>query len=148
MGRSRIFNAAMAGLLFANTGIAAQSTSPPTPIRLVDVQGRPVAGAVVGADFRMIGNGSHPSDPERDRTPDDGRAGRGVADDDVWYRTLRDSGGSRSPAGRCDHGHARQLGKPASIVMHPACRVRLRVECPGFRELEARYHAELGGPNW
>jgi Tol biopolymer transport system component len=39
-------------------------------------------------------------------------------------------------------------GKPATIVMHPACRVRLRVECPGFRELEAQYRAELGGPHW
>ena len=41
-----------------------------------------------------------------------------------------------------------QIGKPVTIAMHPACRVRLRVECPGFRELEEKYHAELGGPTW
>jgi hypothetical protein len=34
------------------------------------------------------------------------------------------------------------------IVMHPACRVRLRVECPGFGELAEKYHADLGGENW
>ena len=32
--------------------------------------------------------------------------------------------------------------------MHPACRLRLRVECPGFREVETEYHVELGGPDW
>ena len=32
--------------------------------------------------------------------------------------------------------------------MHPACRVRLRVECPGFREVAEKYHAELGGESW
>ena len=25
-----------------------------------------------------------------------------------------------------------QIGKPITIVMHPACRVRLRVDCPGL----------------
>ncbi len=41
-----------------------------------------------------------------------------------------------------------KLGDPITIVMRPACRVRLRVECPGFRELEKTYHAEINGPNW
>ena len=32
--------------------------------------------------------------------------------------------------------------------MYPACRVRLRVECPGFSEPAEKYHADLGGPSW
>ena len=39
-------------------------------------------------------------------------------------------------------------GKPVTVVMHPACRVRFRVECPGLREVAEKYHADLGGENW
>ncbi len=34
------------------------------------------------------------------------------------------------------------------ISLYPACRVRLRVECSGFRELEAKYQFKLVGSGW
>ncbi len=59
MRRSCILEAAIAALLFANTGTTAAALFPPTRIQLVDVQGRPVAGAVVGIDVQY----------DRDREP-------------------------------------------------------------------------------
>ncbi len=41
-----------------------------------------------------------------------------------------------------------QTARPITIVMHPACRVRLRVDCPGFREVEREYHLEPRGDRW
>ena len=35
-----------------------------------------------------------------------------------------------------------------TIALHEACRVRLRVECPGLREIARKYDAELGGDGW
>ena len=53
-----------------------------------------------------------------------------------------------SPADRSEQGRASDIGKPVTIVMYPACRVRLRVECSGFRELETKYHIKLNGSGW
>ena len=35
-----------------------------------------------------------------------------------------------------------------TTVMHPGCRVRLRAECSGFRELESKYQIKLNGSGW
>ena len=50
MDRSGILKAAVAALLAPVRG-SPRAQSPPTPIRLVDVQGRLVAGAVVSTYF-------------------------------------------------------------------------------------------------
>ena len=125
-----------------------------TPLRLVDVRGQPVAGAVVSTYFEKDRDRSSSFDPSGvERVEDVGLERRGIV-------------GARGPApSGCDRAvyamrpekdrplvglsvTREQLGKPITIVMHPACRVRLRVECPGFRELEENYHFELDGSCW
>jgi WD40 repeat protein len=148
MRRSCILEAAIAVLLIASTGIAARAQAPPTPIRLIDLQGHPVAGAIVGTDLQH----------DRDREPSfTSREGIEARTDERGEASLAIRYETGIYAIREDHDRPlvgvttvtrEQLGKPATIVMHPACRVRLRVECPGFRELEEKYHAELGGPTW
>jgi WD40 repeat protein len=126
----------------------------PTVVRLVDTEGRPVAGAVVGTSFTR--------DRDRDRSfvPTEGTEfqtsdERGEAplrlpvtlpmtSATVYaIRPDRDR-----PLVGLDRVGREQIGKQATIVMHPACRLRLRVECPGFRELEAKYHIEPIGSSW
>jgi WD40 repeat protein len=165
--------AAVAAILIPPTGIAAlgqvprfqpgrASQSPdgpalrvaPTPLRLVDAQGHPIAGAVVATYF----------------TRDVDRESRFTPGEEVESRTSDQHGEVSLPLGipvrregvgiyaiRPDRDRLlvgvhtltrEQVGQRAMIVMHPACRVRLRVECPGFRELRAKFHAELGGPDW
>jgi hypothetical protein len=140
---------AVAILLITSAGTPARGQHPPTPIRLVDREGRPVAGAVVGTVF------SYDAEREPSLTPSVPSQAR--ITDDRGGASLPLTRESSLCAIREDKGHPlvgavkvkqEQLGKPITIVMYPACRVRFRVECAGFRELEEKYHAELGGPNW
>src|SRR5262249_52760132 len=39
-------------------------------------------------------------------------------------------------------------GTPITVVMHPACRVRLRVECAGLREMAKRFTQPLPDADW
>ena len=42
-----------------------------------------------------------------------------------------------------------RAGRPIAVEMHPACRVRLRVECPGQSALEEKYpRRALRGGDW
>ena len=150
------FNVAAIVMLTLASGIDVQAQSPPTPIHLVDTQGRPVAGAVVSTYF------TRDLDRESSFTPSEELSLKSRTSNEQGEATLMLSlRNSRSVkavfAIRPDKERplvgirkvtSEELGKPNTIVMHPACRVRLRVECPGFRELEEWYHAELGGPGW
>jgi WD40 repeat protein len=125
-----------------------------TVFRLVDAQGRPVAGAVVGTSF--IGDGDRtvpfvPAEGTESQVSDE----QGEAS--LTLSAVRPMGSTGFYAIRPDRDRPLvgvgvvslwESDKPATIVMHPACRLRLRVECPGFRELETKYHVELNGPNW
>jgi WD40 repeat protein len=125
-----------------------------TVFRMVDAQGRPVAGAVVGTSF--IGDGDRkglfmPAEGTESQVSDE----RGEASLTLSaVRPMRSMGfyairpdGDRPLVG-VGVVSIWESDKPVTIVMHPACRLRLRVECPGFRELETKYHVELNGPNW
>ena len=125
-----------------------------TPLRLVDTQGRPVAGAVVSHYFSRDGD-REPSftvpEPIESKTSD---AQGGVAlkleipghlDGTGIFAIRQDKG--RPLVGL--HKVTREgIGKPATIVMYPACRVLFRIESTGLPALEKKYHAELTGPGW
>jgi len=125
-------------------------------IRLVDAEGHPVAGAVAGSYFQRDADHDpsfQPSDPAGASTSD----ARGELalklsipahlDGVGVYAIRQDGDGPIVGLQRVSREEIRS-GKPVTVVMHPACRVRLRVECPGFRELAEKYHAELGGEDW
>jgi WD40 repeat protein/beta-lactamase regulating signal transducer with metallopeptidase domain len=125
-----------------------------TPLRLVDALGRPVAGAVVSTVFtrdRDKETSFIPSDAvETKRSDTKGEIALmlsigGHQEGDGVYAIRQEAD---LPIVGLHKVTREEIGKPVTIVMHPACRVRFRVECPGFRELEEKYHAELGGPNW
>ena len=129
--------------------LAGHAESAPIRIRLVDIQGRPVAGALVGTGF------VRDADREPSYTPDEGAEATISDQRGEASLTLRERMGIYAIRPDKDrplvgvHEVAREeSGKPITIVMHPACRVRLRVECPGFRDLEKKYHVALSGPNW
>ncbi len=125
-------------------------------IRLVDAEGRPVAGAVASSFFQRDVDREpsfRPSDAKEAPTSDP----RGelalkleIAGhlDGAGVYAIR-QGGDRPLVGL--HKVTREQireGKPVTIAMHPACRVRVRVESPGLREVAEKYHADLGGENW
>ena len=41
-----------------------------------------------------------------------------------------------------------QIGKPITIVMHPACRILLQIESQGLHALEKKFNAQLTGRGW
>ena len=126
------------------------------PIRLVDAEGRPVAGAVASSFFQRDVDREpsfRPSDVKEAPTSDPrgelalklGIAGH--LDGAGIYAIRQD--GDRPFVGL--HKVTREQireGKPVTVTMHPACRVRVRVESPGLREVAEKYHADLGGENW
>ncbi len=126
-----------------------------TQIRLVDVQGRPVEGAIAGTYFQRDAD----KEPHF-RVPERGEAATSDAQGALALRLSIPShlNGAGIYAIRQDSDlpivglksvsrEEIRDGKPVTIVMHPACRVRMRVESPGLRELFAKYHADPG-PNW
>ena len=127
-----------------------------TPLLLVDTQGRPVAGAVVSTFF------TRDLDRESSFTPSEELSLKPQTSDERGEATLTLSlwhpkaakavyairPDKERPLVGMHKVTGEELGKPNTIVMHPACRVRLRVECPAFRELEKQYHADLEGPGW
>ncbi len=125
-------------------------------VRLVDGRGQPVAGAVA-SDFLYRDADHDPSFMPMEPTAAPTSDARGELtltldvpdhrDATAVYAIRRD--GDRPLVGvqRVTREDLRG-GKPVTVVMHPACRVRLRVECPGFRELEEKFHVELGGAGW
>ncbi len=124
-----------------------------TPLRLVNGSGQPVAGATVST-FRKEGDRWPSWDP--DLAPESTTSdSNGEASLNLAVLSFRDGEGIYAIRPATDRplvGVAKvardQLGKPNTIVMHPACRVRLRVEGPGFRELEKNYHFELDRSCW
>jgi WD40 repeat protein len=123
-------------------------------IRLVDADGRPVQGAVASSFFSRDAD----REPSFTAAPPSEMAtsnARGQVALTLEIPSHLDAAGIyaiRPHDGRPLVGVGNvtreELDKPITIVMHPACRVRLRVECPGFRELEEKFHVELDGPDW
>jgi WD40 repeat protein len=124
-----------------------------TPLRLVDSQSRPVAGAIVAGFFWSLGEGSTSFTPFNLKESSSSDA-RGEASLNLAL------GGRQEATAVCaiQQGKERvliglsrvtraQIGKPVTIVMDPACRVRLRAECSRFRDLESKYHVKLTGPD-
>ena len=124
------------------------------PFHLVDARGQPVAGATVSIYFEKDGDRSSSFDPlelvESKTSDPKGEASLGL-------EVLRHLDGTGVYAIRPEQDRPlvglanvtrEQLGKPVTIVMHPACRVRLRVDCPGFREAEEKHHFELDRSCW
>jgi WD40 repeat protein len=124
-------------------------------IRLVDTEGRPVAGAVVGANFGIDADVSpRPATAGAYQVMSDARGELALR---LWMPPWEN--GKTIYALRYDGDHPLaglseltrdelRRGEPIAIVMHPACRVRLRAESPGFREVEETYHAEPRGGRW
>ncbi len=125
-------------------------------IRLVDAAGHPVAGAVASDYFHRdadVEPSFRPSETKGASTSD----ARGELSlrlsipshlDGVGVYAIRQDGDAPLVGVQRVSREDLTGGKPLTVVMHPACRVRLRVECPGFRELAEKYHAELGGEDW
>ena len=122
-----------------------------TPLRLVDSQGQPVAGARVSTYFERDRDRSSSFTPaesiEEKATDARGEASltleiAGHLEGAGVYAIRQEPGQDRPLVGV--HNVTRdQIGKPVTITMYPACRVRFRAECPGFRELAAKYNVEL-----
>ncbi len=116
-----------------------------TPLRLVDLQGHPVAGAVVGTSFERDRDRERLFRPveanESDTSDARGEASLTLTDGTAVYAIRQDKEGAIvgvhlvAPA---------EVGRPIAIVMHPACRVRMRIDLPELRAAAARFHAELG----
>src|SRR5262249_25487943 len=112
-------------------------------IRLVDAEGRPVAGAVASSYFqRDVDHEAsfRPSDPKAAPTSDPRGelalelAIPGHLDGTGVYAIRQDGDLPLVGLHKVTCEQIRE-GKPVTVVMHPACRVRLRVECPGLREV-------------
>jgi WD40 repeat protein len=127
-----------------------------TPIRLVDTAGRPVAGALAGSFlWRDVDRepSFQPASPQEGATSD--ARGElalmlevpGHLDAAAVYAIRRDGDSSLVGLRRVT-GEEIRGGRPVAVVLHPACRVRVRVECPGFRELEEKYRVDLRGGDW
>jgi WD40 repeat protein/beta-lactamase regulating signal transducer with metallopeptidase domain len=129
---------------------------PPTsmPLRLVDAQGQPVVGAIVGSYFWRVGDGSTSFTPANLKESSSSDA-RGEASLKLAIGGHQEGtavcaiqqGKDRPLIGLSKVARA-EIGKPVTVVMYPACRVRLRAECSGFRELEAKYQIKLNGSGW
>jgi hypothetical protein len=126
------------------------------PIHVVDTQGRPIKGAIVSTFFAREAD-SEPSfsvpEPLEAATSDArGELALKLAvpahrDADGIYATRQDG---NLPIVGLQKVSREEIwdGKSVTIVMHPACRVRLRVECPALGEFAKKYHVDDGGENW
>jgi WD40 repeat protein len=116
-----------------------------TPLRLVDLQGHPVAGAVVGTSFERDRDRERRFRPveasESDTSDARGEASLTLADGTVVYAIRQDKEGAIVGVHRVA---PEEVARPIPIVMHPACRVRMQIELPELRAAAARLHAELG----
>jgi hypothetical protein len=134
--------------------ILGQRAAVPTPMRLLDARGRPVAGAVVAGSFRRDADREPlftPEDMFAAKTSDE--RGEALVGLDVSGRL--DSAGVyaiRQGRGRPLVGIRKftreELGKPITITMYPTCRVLFQIDSAGLSGLEKEYNVELTGPRW
>lgn len=123
----------------------------PTPLRVVDREERPVAGARVGTNLVSDRDTSRtftrPYSVESKATDARGETSLLLWDSRHVERTglcaIRQGSGQDQALVGFQVITRGQIGKPVTITVSPACRVRLRVECPGFRDLERKYGADL-----
>ncbi len=125
-----------------------------TPLRLVERQGRSVAGATVSTSFEKPDDRSPSFAPlgfvESATSDEKGEAALGLAiprfPDAIGIYAIRPR--DDPPLVGVSRVTRDQLGQPVTIVMHPACRVRLRVESPAFRALEETYQCAVDDSSW
>jgi Tol biopolymer transport system component len=121
------------------------SIGAPTPLRLVDLQGHPVAGAVVGTSFERDRDRERrfiPSGPGESRTSDArGEVSLTLSQATVVYAIRQDKEGAIVGMHLVE---PEEVARSITIVMHPACRVRMRIELPDLLAAAARLNAELG----
>ena len=126
------------------------------PIQLVDGQGRPVKGAIASTYFQRNADREPAFKvPERHESATSNERGEltlslaipSHLDAAGIYAIRQDQGLPIVGMQRVSREEIRE-GKPVRVVMHPACRVRMRIECPGHVELAEKFHADLGGANW
>jgi WD domain, G-beta repeat/WD40-like Beta Propeller Repeat len=125
-----------------------------TPFRLLDAQGRPVAGAVVAEFFERdndLESVFKPTDSAASNTSDE----RGEASLQLLsLRYLNVTGvfAIRQLKGRPLVGlqtvSYEDRGKQITINMYPACRVLLRIESTRLAALEKEFPVELTAPGW
>ena len=125
-----------------------------TPLRLVDAQGRPVAGAFASSYFsRDCDREPSFTVPEPVESKSSDAKGElalkleipGHLDGVGLFAIRQDKG---RPLVGVSKVTREQIGKPITIAMHPACRVLFQVESTGLTALEKKYNAELTGPGW
>ncbi len=126
------------------------------PVQLVDGQGRPVKGAIASTYFQRDAdrqpNFTVPQRHESATSNERGELTLSLAiprhlDAAGIYAIREDQGLPIVGAQRVSREEIRD-GKPVRVVMHPACRVRMRIECPEHVELAEKFHADLGGTSW
>ena len=87
-------------------------------------------------------DGSGPSEPSESCTSDArGEATLTLAEGMVVYAIRQDGEGAIVGLHRVE---PEEVARPITIAMHPACRVRMRIELPDLRAAAARLNAELG----
>lgn len=125
-----------------------------TPLRLVDARGGPVAGAAV-AEFFWRDNDREsiftPTESSDSRISND----RGEASLKLAIPAHLDGSslfairqGKGRPLVGIHKVTREEIGKPATIIMSPACRVLFQIDSSGLSALEKEYRAELTGPGW
>ena len=124
------------------------------PLRLVDAQGRPVAGAVVSSYFsRDCDREPSFTAPESIESKSSDAKGEltlkleipGHLDGVGVFAIRQDKG---RPLVGLSKVTREEIGKPITIAMHPACRVLFQIESAGLPALEKKYNAQLTGPGW
>ncbi len=122
----------------------------------MDAEGRPIAGAVSSSYFQRDADHEpsfKPSDPAHSATSD-GQGELALAVeipghlDGTGVYAIRQDGDQLLVGLHKVTREELRAEKPLSIVMYPACRVRVKVECPGLRDVAEKNHADMGGDNW
>ena len=125
-----------------------------TPVRLVDGQARPVKAAVAGhyfwRDCDLEPSFTAPESIEVKTSDEEGDLALKLDIpghlDGVGVFAIR-AGRGRPLVGLFNVSRE-QIGKPITIVMHPACRILLQIESQGLHALEKKFNAQLTGRGW
>jgi WD40 repeat protein len=125
-----------------------------TPFRLLDAQGRPVAGAVVAEFFERdndLGSFFKSTDSAAANTSDE-RGETTLQLTSLRYLNVTGVFAVRQLKGRPLVGLQtvthEDRSKQITINMYPACRVLLRIESTGLAALEKEFPVELTAPGW
>jgi WD40 repeat protein len=124
-----------------------------TPLVLIDEAGNPVSNAKVGSYFARDRDQSDvftTSGVDSSMSDSQGKAALalgipGHLDGVGVYAIAR---GADHPLVAIRKVTREEVGKPMTVVMHRACRVRLQVKVAGLEELAAKHNIELSDATW